>query len=553
MGRRFWLSLAMLAAGATLLLAAGFASPAGSGENPSFGAHAKRGGMLRLSTFSDVDFVDPALAYIPHSWSLEFATCAKLFNYPDKAKAAGTRVIPEVVRTWRVSKDRRTYTFELKKTFRFHTGAPVTARSFADAFDRDANPRMPSPAKAYMHEIVGADAVIEGRAKTISGVRVLGRYRLRIGLTKPLGGFTARLTMPFFCPLLPNAPIESDGIDDPPGSGPYYVAERVVNQRVVLKRNRFYRGGRPANADQVVWTIGMSVEGCRLATEQDRIDYCVLTPLPGTNTYRELAARYGINRKGGQLFFDTTLNTQFFAFNHERKAFKGRGQIPLKKAINYAIDRPALARTFGYLGGRRTDQLLPRALGRDESIYPIKGADPAAARKWLARARFKPSRLVLYAWNRGWGFAAAEVFKFDLQQIGIDVDVKYFDPGQISERVGIRGEPFDVVQGGWATDYADAEAYFEPLLNGRNLGSTGNTNTSYFDEPRINARIAAANRLTGEARRKAWANLDVDLMRNDPPWAPFVHWATRDFVSPSFGCYVFHPEYWLDIAAACKK
>jgi peptide/nickel transport system substrate-binding protein len=252
------------------------------------------------------------------------------------------------------------------------------------------------------------------------------------------------------------------------------------------------------------------------------------------------------------LFFNTSLNTQYFAFNHDRPAFKGRGQIPLKKAINYAIDRPALARTFGYLGGRRTDQLLPRALGRDESIYPIKGADPAAARKWLAQARFKPSRLVLYAWNSLHGPAAAQVFKSDLEQIGIDVDVKYFSVGQVYERAGIRGEPFDVAQVGWEVDYADAEAYFEPLLNGRNLGATGNYNASYFDEPRINARIAAASRLTGEARRKAWANLDVDLMRNDPPWAPFVHWATRDFVSPSFGCYLF-TAYSLDIAAACKK
>jgi ABC-type oligopeptide transport system substrate-binding subunit len=549
-GRMLWLSLAMFAAGAALLAAAGFANPAGSGPNTSLTEQAKRGGTLRLSRFSDVDYVDPALAYSPWANNLEFATCAKLFNYPDKAGAAGTRVFPEVVRRFRVSKNGRTYTFELKKTFRFHTGDAVTARSFADAFNRDANPSMQSPATRFMHEIVGADAVIEGRAKTISGVRVLGRYRLRIALTKPLGDFTTRLTMPFFCPLLPNTRIEPAGINDPPGSGPYYVAERVVNRRIVLKRNPFYRGGRPANVDQVVWTIGESPEACRLATEQDRIDYCVINAVP-LSAYRELADKYGINRKGGRFFRNTVLSTSFFAFNHDRPAFRGRGQIPLKKAINYAIDRPALARTFGYLGGRRTDQMLPPALGRDESIYPIRGADPAAAMKWLGRARFKPKKLVLYANSRG--PAVAEAFAFDLKQIGIDVDVKYFDLFQMIERTGTRGEPYDIVQNGWLADYADAVSYFETLLNGRNLRATGNSNTSYFDEPRVNARIATANRLTGEARRQAWANLDVDLMRNDPPWAPFVHGTGRDFVSPSFGCYLFQPVYQLDIAAACKK
>ena len=47
---------------------------------------------------------------------------------------------------------------------------------------------------------MGAEAVMDGKAERISGVRVLGRYRLQIRLTKPLGDFTARLTLPFFCP-----------------------------------------------------------------------------------------------------------------------------------------------------------------------------------------------------------------------------------------------------------------------------------------------------------------------------------------------------------------
>ena len=248
MGRRFALTLAVLVVGAPLLVASALARPAGSA---STAAEAQKGGTLRLSRHTDVDSVDPALAYYVHSWMLEYATCAKLFNYPDKPGTAGTRLIPEVVRHVRISADRRTYTFDLRRTFHFHTGAPVTARSFADAFNRDANPQMDSPAVDYMREIVGVDAVVDGSARTISGVRVLGRYRLQIRLTRPIGDFTARLTMPFFCPVLPNTPIDPAGIDNPAGSGPYYVAERIVNQRIVLKRNPYYRGDRPANVDQV--------------------------------------------------------------------------------------------------------------------------------------------------------------------------------------------------------------------------------------------------------------------------------------------------------------
>jgi hypothetical protein len=44
------------------------------------------------------------------------------------------------------------------------------------------------------------------------------------------------------------------------------------------------------------------------------------------------------------------------------------------------------------------------------------------------------------------------------------------------------------------------------------------------------------------------------MMRDDPPWAPFMNGARDDFVSASFGCYVFQPAIGRpDIAAACKK
>jgi ABC-type oligopeptide transport system substrate-binding subunit len=300
----------------------------------------------------------------------------------------------------------------------------VTAQSFAAAFNRDANPEMKSPATIYMHEIVGANAVVAGKAKTISGVRVLAPYRLRIELTKPLGDLPARLTDPLFCPVARGTPIDPAGIENPAGSGPYYVASVIPNRQIVLKRNPLYRGGRPAKVDEIVWTEGETRDACLNDVEQDRIDYC---PPPGfpASAARDLAARYGINKKNGQFFVSPSLATTFFVFNHDRAAFRGAGQIPLAKAINYAIDRPALARPYGYLAGQRADRMLPAPIAEGGSIYSVRGADQKTARKWLARAKLKPSRLVLYASSSPSGVAAAGVFAFDLKQIGIDVDVRF--------------------------------------------------------------------------------------------------------------------------------
>ncbi len=548
--RRVLLSVVALASGAALLTTA---APADPGQ--------KKGGTLRIARIRDLDSVDPALAYSIHERMIHFATCAQLYTNPDKPAPEGLTVIPEVALGFpTVSKDRRTQTIELKRTYRFHTGQPVGAANFVAAFNRvaavnrDADPQYRSPGTGYLHEIVGADAVIDGKAQTIAGVRALGPYALQIRTTKPLGDLAARLTMPFFCPIATNTPATE--IEDPLGSGPYYVASRVRNRQVVLERNRFYRGSRPANVERIVWTIS-APDACRAAVEQDELDYCTfLAPTAA----QEIAAEYGVNK--GRFFVSRDLSTNFFAFNHDRPAFRGSGQIPLKQAINWAIDRPALVRAAGYLSGKRTDQILPPAMARGASIYPlggVTGRSLAKARALLAKAKLKPKTLVLYAGNTGnlgidpiW----AQIFQFNMKRLGIDVDVRFFPHPAQYDKAGTRGEPFDVVIDGFAADYADGSGFFGPLLSGAGItAATGSTtNLAYFDRPRYNREIERINGLFGQARRRAaWAQLDVDMIRNDPPWAPIMNAAHRDFISESFGCYFFHPVVWLDLAAVCKK
>jgi len=533
-----------------MALAAGLlATGAGAGA-------AQRGGTLRLSSVLDVS-VDPAVAYAPQSIMLLNATCANLYNYPDAAGAKGTTVLPEVADGLpKISPDGRTQTIELKRTYRFHTGARVTASNYVAAFNRLATPAMKSPAAGvgYLSDIVGADAVIAGKALAVSGVRALGAYTLQIRTTKSAPDLLSRLTMSFFCPIAVNTPPRE--IDDPPGSGPYYVASRVPNRQVVLERNRFYKGSRPANVDRVVYTVGLGQAACREAVERDELDWCEFL---SDADYRAIAAQYGVNRPNGRFFFNQTLATGYFAFNHDRPAFKGRDQVPLMQAINWAIDRPALVRATGYLGGKRSDQILPPTMGRETSIYPQGGVDEqslARARSLLAKAKFKPETLVLYSATVPSFFSTwAQIFQFNMKRLGIDVEIKYFGSGfAMFNAAGVRGAPFDVVTGRWSVDYADASTYFDPLLNGNNLSPTGNTNTAYFDRPEVNRAIERIGQLAGPARRKAWADLDAEIMRDDPPWAPFLNGARADFVSRSYGCYVLHPVFARpNIVAACKR
>lgn len=543
MGRRLGLSLLAVGTVAVLVSAAS-ASPH---------SQSRGDGTFSLMWGLQPDSVDPALAVgFGGSYSLLNATCAKLFRTVYDPNTGRPRVVPEVAVDYpKITDGGRTYTFELKRTIRFHTGERVTARSFYDAFNRNANPKLGSPAarRGLLQEIIGAGTVMRGTAKTISGVQPLGRYRLRIRLKRRTGDFVARLTMPHFCPVSSGTPLDRPiSLPNlPHGSGPYYIKESVPGRHIVLERNPHYRGGRPANPDRIVWRFEADWREKLRATEQGENDFTPLFAWPEA-VVRDLVDRYGVNRPGGQLSrsFPTSVNT-LLRFNLDRTALKGAGQAPLRKAINYALDRPAMTRAH-FLAGRPSDRLIPASLRESGRFYPLRGPDLDTARAWLARAAHRPQTLTLYTGAYPWTLAAAQVFVLNMRKLDIEVTVKPFELFTLLEKVNTPGEPWDVAwpAGGVGVTYPDPAGAFPALLRGT----------------KWEARMNAANRVTGAAARaKAWAKLEADLMLNDPPVAVYADFTPLALVSRNFGCWSGAPgehafrrqENDLDLGAVCKR
>ena len=253
---------------------------------------------------------------------------------------------------------------------------------------------------------------------------------------------------------------------------------------------------------------------------------------------RNLADKYGLNRPGGRFIRLPSLSNYLFAFNHNRPVFRGARQAPLRKAINYALDRRALVGAHSYLSTRRTDRLLPAPLSRSRGLYPLGRPDPITAQRWLARAARRPRTLTLYTANFGFAVLTAEVFVANMKQLGIEVTPKYFDFGTLSAKLNTKGEPWDVAWLPWGAWYADPAGAVLPLLRGS----------------RYEARINRANRATGAAARaKSWADFETDLMRNDPPVAVYAEVTSLILVSRSFDCFRSLRGYEIDLAAACKK
>jgi ABC-type transport system substrate-binding protein len=527
MSRRVWLSAMAAVIGTSMLVAAAFAGAAAS-------TPMKKGGTLKLNfSGSDFDFTDPSLAYGVQSWQVEYATALKLYNYPDKAKPLGGKIQPEGAAGFPVvSKDGKTYTIAIKSGYKFSDGKPVTAANYAFAINRSLNPVMQSPASVFITGIVGAQNVLDNKAKTATGVQVKGN-KLVIKLTAPDGGMLAKLGMPFFQAMETSMATDPKGVDAYPSAGPYYIASRDVGRQTTLKKNTFYKGPRPANADTMLITVNTNLDQSLLQVKNGDVDYD-LGGLPAS-AHADLGAQFGVNK--GRYFVNPLVETDYIGLNTSRAPFSS---VNLRKAANNAVDRPAMLRIRGKYAGQRTDQILPPGMGgfRNAAVYPIRGSNYPKAK---ALAGSSCGKVNLWTGNTAVGQGLGQVFKFNLSQIGCDVNVRLFQGFQIYVAAGQKGADFDAVIAGWNQDYPDPYDFLDVLLNGENIHDQNNNNLAYFNNAEVNAKLRAANKLVGAARYKAYGNLDLLVTTKYAPWASYDNRNTREFISSKIGGYLFQP------------
>jgi YVTN family beta-propeller protein len=512
-------------------------------------------GTARIAFASDPGSLDPALGYAIDPWMVSYATGAKLLNYPDEAGPAGLRLVPEVAASLpHRSADGRTYTFKIRKGYRFSppSNEPVTAQTFKYSIERALSRKMHGPGLQFLRDVLGADDYASGRARHIAGITAQGDT-LTFRLAQPSGDFTSRLATPFFTAVPTDTPIDPERVREVEGAGPYYVAFHS-RKMIVLRSNPNYRGRRPHRLREIRIAIGVGRHRAVRAVEAGAADYA--SPSVSDSDAPRLAHSYGpaseSARAGRQRYFvNPWLALDHLTMNTSRDLFSS---VRMRSAVNYAIDRRALARAGASGGGDETptDQYLPPGMPgfRDARVYPLR---PSVDK---ARRLAGPGRrtAVLYAPDGAADQRHAQIVKANLKAIGIDVQIKILSHPVLFQRLGRKGEPYDLALSRWYADYADPVTFlgfFDPRRGPANPNQS--TNDSYFDEPGYTRRLAAAERLSPPKRYLAYGRLESDLARNAAPWAAIGNPVAQDFFSARIGCQVFHPLYGIDLTALCIR
>src|SRR5215218_4083322 len=163
-----------------------------------------KGGTLRVYSQSDVEALDPGMAYAAFDFALLRGLVRELYSFDSRIEGERSlRPVPDLADgPYRLSPDGRTYTFRIRRGVRYAPPAnrEVRAEDFVYAVERQLDPAHPSP-NPYSRLIRGAGAFAAGKARTISGMQATGPHTLRITLDRPASDFPSILTLPFFSPV----------------------------------------------------------------------------------------------------------------------------------------------------------------------------------------------------------------------------------------------------------------------------------------------------------------------------------------------------------------
>jgi peptide/nickel transport system substrate-binding protein len=510
----------MLVAGASLLVAASLASAAGNA--PAL----KKGGVFVWGTTGASTQVDPQLAYVTTAWSLEYATAAKLYNYPDKAGTAGAKLVPEVASNFTVSNGGKVYTFTIRKGFRFSDGKPVTANNFKYAINRVANKALASPGAPFITDpngtnIIGAKAVNDGQGTNVSGVTAKGN-KLRIRLTKADGTFMAKITMPFFQATSTKIPLTKEVVNvngsNLPSAGPYYFSLNKVDQLTSIRKNKYYKTGpgrhRPRNVNGVDLRWNLNEQTAYTQTLANQLDE---GPIPAANV-QDVRSRFGVNK--GRYWHLPVNCTGYLPLNMARPLFKTNTK--LRQAINYAVSRKDYVDQAGLDAGSPWSHILnPAVPGWVKSQpYPVGSPNIAKARKLAGSVGGKD----INVWYRNSGTinpAQAQIVKRDLTRMGFsenNIHMKGFSGADIYTAMGVRGNDADMgVNMGWCSDYPDPYDWINILLYGGGIQAENNVNYSYMNVAKWNKKMSSAAKLTGPKRLSTYGKLDITLMKQVAP------------------------------------
>ncbi len=442
-------------------------------------------------------------------------------------------VVPDLAEKWDISPDGKTYTFYLRQGVKFHDGKAIKASDIQYAIERAADPNIGSTvADTYLGDIVGVREKLSGRAKQISGLKVVDDSTLQITIDAPKVYFLAKLTYPTAF-AVDRANVESgrNWTDRPNGSGPFKLTQWIKGQKIVLTRNdNYYRGVAKLSEVQYLLSGGSSMT----MYENNEID---TTPVGLNDIERVTDPTNSLNKE-----LSTTVQLGFFyvGFNNKMAPFD---DVNVRKAFNYATDRERLVSVVLKNTGKVVDGIIPPGMpGFNEnvqgySLAPDKARQALAQSKYGSAASLPPITFSTVGAGGQPSPIATALQEMWKQNLGVQVDIQQVE--WATYLTDLSTKKFQLFGGtsGWIADYPDPEDFHDVLFHSKSLNNQLN-----YSNPQVDALLEKARVETDVTLRLQQYNQVESMILADAPIIPLYADVRYQLVKPWVKGYTVPPS-----------
>jgi YVTN family beta-propeller protein len=516
----------------------------------SLAATSHRGGTIVILRTSKFATTDPA--FFDEAPNPQFVGLAYdgLITFQHSSGAAGLRLVPDLASAIPTATDGGTsYVFRLRQRIRYSNGSPLRAGDFRRAIERLF--RLGSPGRQYFTGILGFARCAQQPAHcdlTRGIVTDDAAGTVAFHLSAPDSGFLYKLTEGgYSAPIPPGTPDVATRSPAPPGTGPYRI-ETADRTGVRFIRNVYFHEWSPAaqpdgNPDTIVWRYVRSAREGAAEVGAGRADW-LFGGIPPAQL-RELE-----QTRPEQLHTNPQFTVDFLHLNTRLPPFD---DVRVRQALNYAIDRNAIAAMYGGpTFATPTCQPLAPGLPGYRRYCPYT-SHPTATGTWHSPDLAKATALVDSSGTRGeridvWGTSDSAFVPLGmpayvagvLRTLGYRAQVHLRPTASITMLQRRSTQLF--VDGDWLADYPEPSSYLPQFFS-----CDGGHGNGYYCDPQLDRAMRAASglELDDPARSRAlWTSIDHQLTDN-AGWVPTVNLRQIDYVSQRMHNYQFNPEWGL--------
>lgn len=497
-------------------------------------SHAK-GGTLIFGRGGDSVGLDPAFEVDGES----FKVCDNIYDTLVQYKVESeelderTELEPGLAESWESSEDGLTWTFNLRKNVNFHDGTPFNAEAVLFSLNRQHDKTHP------YHNLGGTYVYWEdtGLASIVDKITASDAFTIQIKLKEPYAPFIYTIAITPFAIVSPTA-VKKFGekySNNPVGTGPFIFERWDRKDKIVLKANENYWGGRP-KIDRVIFRSIPDNAIRLIELQQENLH---IMEFPNPDDLQQIQKDDSI-----ELLSQPGTNIGYLALNMERPPFDNN---KVRRAINHAINKSDIIKhLYQGLGIPAKNPIPPTLWSYDDTIADFE-YDPELAKQLLAEAGYEDGfETTLWALPvpRPYipdGRALAEVIQSELSNISIKAKIVTYDWGTYLEKT--KNGEHDMAMLGWSADLGDPDNFFYFLLSKTSAEKPAG-NIAFYKSNEMQSILEKARSITDREKRIALYKEAQHLFHKDAPWVPLAHAKQVLVVNKKVKNLKLHPLNW---------